>query len=488
MNSLFLDDLQWPSAVRGNANFDDSANSSTTQKVNSTRDADEDDSSLLVSDFSPRESERETTNSDGNSEPSTAEKVSRPRDDDDDDDDDYQATSRPKKRGRKPKESKELHPDMVLAWKLAREDMSNGAPPTTRSSNRRSSRSKPPVVEEKVEPAKRVGRPPKKRVGRPPKRGVGRPPKNSSESVTKSKSSSKKDMKCIVKRRVGRPPKNPKKHYAKPASATAKKHPHQQQLVDETTAFRVETAEPAHSSETCQAVEPVAVVVEPKVEPETEYDGECARTRLYRRMEEKAKGKKYQFSFPQNIGKKVDNRGTLSARDKRHQSRHYRKLLERSNINSDAVKENELKNRNRSVYVSKSNIHGLGLFAAEDIDGGQFVLEYVAVKVRHVVADIREKRYKEIGIGDSYLFSLDRDFVLDATHRGSMGRFINHSCNPNVTARISVYGNEKRIVFYSKKKIMKGQEITYDYCFGAEEEEKKVACLCKLANCRKFLN
>ncbi len=218
-------------------------------------------------------------------------------------------------------------------------------------------------------------------------------------------------------------------------------------------------------------------------------DGECARTRLYSRTEEKEKAKKYQFSFPVNIGKKVDSRGrALSPRDKLQISRQYKKLLDHSNIVSDAVRENELKNRNRSVFVSKSNIHGLVLFAAEDIEGGQFVLEYATEKIRHVVADIREKCYKEKGIGDLYLFTLDQDYVLDAAHRGSMGRFINHSCNPNVTARIDIVHNQKRIVFYSKRKIRKSREITYDYCFGAEEEGKKVACLCKLSNCRKYLN
>ncbi len=54
---------------------------------------------------------------------------------------------------------------------------------------------------------------------------------------------------------------------------------------------------------------------------------------------------------------------------------------------SDAVRENELKNWNRSVFVSNSNIYGLSLFAAEDIEDEQFVLRK---KIRLVVAEIRE--------------------------------------------------------------------------------------------------
>ncbi len=100
----------------------------------------------------------------------------------------------------------------------------------------------------------------------------------------------------------------------------------------------------------------------------------CAHPALPR-MEEKAKVKKYQFSFPANISKKVDIRvSTLSTCDKRQISCDHKKLLDPSYKVSDSMKENELKNRNRPVCVSKSVNYGLGLFAAEDIEGGQFLL------------------------------------------------------------------------------------------------------------------
>ncbi len=118
-----------------------------------------------------------------------------------------------------------------------------------------------------------------------------------------------------------------------------------------------------------------------KTETEEVDDGECPRTPLYRRMEENAKAKKYHLSFPASIGKKVGSRGsTLSVRDKRQISSESKKLSDHSNIVRDAVKENDLKNRNRTVFVSQSNSHGLELLAAEDIDGGQFILDYEAEK------------------------------------------------------------------------------------------------------------
>lgn len=46
-----------------------------------------------------------------------------------------------------------------------------------------------------------------------------------------------------------------------------------------------------------------------------------------------------------------------------------------------------------------------------------------------VIADMREKRYEEEGIGSSYMFRVDHDTIIDATKCGNFARFINHSCN-----------------------------------------------------------
>lgn len=57
------------------------------------------------------------------------------------------------------------------------------------------------------------------------------------------------------------------------------------------------------------------------------------------------------------------------------------------------------------------------------------VIEYVGELIRHEVANIRERRYQRKGIGSSYLFALNDDVVVDATKRGGVARFINHSCD-----------------------------------------------------------
>lgn len=45
-----------------------------------------------------------------------------------------------------------------------------------------------------------------------------------------------------------------------------------------------------------------------------------------------------------------------------------------------------------------------------------------------MVADNREKRYAQQGIGSSYLFRVDHDTIIDATKCGNLARFINHCC------------------------------------------------------------
>lgn len=52
----------------------------------------------------------------------------------------------------------------------------------------------------------------------------------------------------------------------------------------------------------------------------------------------------------------------------------------------------------------------------------------LCVSCDQMVADNREKRYAQQGIGSSYLFRVDHDTIIDATKCGNLARFINHCC------------------------------------------------------------
>jgi len=124
---------------------------------------------------------------------------------------------------------------------------------------------------------------------------------------------------------------------------------------------------------------------------------------------------------------------------------------------SDAIRFNQLKKRKKLVKFDRSAIHGWGLYAEENIALGDMIIEYVGEKVRQAVANIRELRYDKQGMGSSYLFRIDEDSVVDATKKGGIARFINHSCAPNCTAKIIRVDGTKRIVIYALKEIAKSE-------------------------------
>ncbi|KAM8885096.1 histone-lysine N-methyltransferase SETD1B-A-like [Spinachia spinachia] len=106
-----------------------------------------------------------------------------------------------------------------------------------------------------------------------------------------------------------------------------------------------------------------------------------------------------------------------------------RRLLSTFSCDSDLVKFNQLKFRKKRIRFSRSHIHEWGLFAMEPIGADEMVIEYVGQIIRQGIADMREQRYEEEGIGSSYLFRVDQDTIIDATKYGNLARFINHSCN-----------------------------------------------------------
>lgn len=120
---------------------------------------------------------------------------------------------------------------------------------------------------------------------------------------------------------------------------------------------------------------------------------------------------------------------------------------------SDVLRFNQLKKRKKPVKFARSAIHNWGLYAMEDIPMGDMIIEYVGEKVRQQVADLRENRYLRSGIGSSYLFRIDENTVIDATKKGGIARFINHSCMPNCTAKIITVEKSKRIVIYALRDI-----------------------------------
>ncbi|XP_029299946.1 histone-lysine N-methyltransferase SETD1B-A isoform X3 [Cottoperca gobio] len=219
----------------------------------------------------------------------------------------------------------------------------------------------------------------------------------------------------------------------------------------------------------------------------------CARSEGYYKIDKKDKIKYLQSTKLQSEEPPIDTQGMsipaqvhASTRAGSERRSEQRRLLSSFACDSDLLKFNQLKFRKKRIRFCRSHIHDWGLFAMEPIAADEMVIEYVGQNIRQVIADMREKRYEEEGIGSSYMFRVDHDTIIDATKCGNFARFINHSCNPNCYAKVITVESQKKIVIYSRQPINVNDEITYDYKFPIEDE--KIPCLCGAENCRGTLN
>ncbi|VDI50669.1 histone-lysine N-methyltransferase MLL2 [Mytilus galloprovincialis] len=140
-----------------------------------------------------------------------------------------------------------------------------------------------------------------------------------------------------------------------------------------------------------------------------------------------------------------------------------------------------------NVFLGRSRIQGLGLFAARDLEKHTMVIEYIGYLIRNEVANRLEVVYDEQNRG-VYMFRIDSDIVVDATMAGGPARYINHSCDPNCVAEVVPFDKESKIIIITNRRIPKGEELTYDYKFDFEDEQHKIPCCCGAKRCRKWMN
>lgn len=136
------------------------------------------------------------------------------------------------------------------------------------------------------------------------------------------------------------------------------------------------------------------------------------------------------------------------------------------------------------MKVRRSKVHGLGVFATQDIKKGTRIIEYVGDKVSHAEAD---RRYEDKPETDNhtFLFSVDSRLVIDAGTKGNDARYFNHCCDPNCESVIE----DRRVFIEAIQNIKKGVEMTYDYQIGRERSDpanidEVYACRCGSTDCR----
>ncbi len=123
------------------------------------------------------------------------------------------------------------------------------------------------------------------------------------------------------------------------------------------------------------------------------------------------------------------------------------------------------KHISKKVSVKRSRA-GLGLFIEEDVHKGEFIIEYTGEIISTEESDRR---------GGKYLFELSSKRRVDGKSRKNLARYINHSCRPNCDTEVK----GSRIFVMARRKILSGEELSYDY--GKEyvdEHIKPFGCKC----------
>uniref|UniRef100_A0A8C1G8G9 [histone H3]-lysine(4) N-trimethyltransferase n=1 Tax=Cyprinus carpio TaxID=7962 RepID=A0A8C1G8G9_CYPCA len=107
-----------------------------------------------------------------------------------------------------------------------------------------------------------------------------------------------------------------------------------------------------------------------------------------------------------------------------------------------------------------------------------------------VTTDAKEKmRTALTGNNTRRLFSgEDTCYIIDARQEGNLGRFINHSCSPNLFVQnVFVDTHDLRfpwVAFFASKRIKAGAELTWDYNYEVGSVEGKVLlCCCGSLRC-----
>jgi hypothetical protein len=116
----------------------------------------------------------------------------------------------------------------------------------------------------------------------------------------------------------------------------------------------------------------------------------------------------------------------------------------------------------KRTLIGESTVHGIGLFAGEDITKGEYIGEYLGAKLNWKQAE-RGGLYLLLN-GYSYLFDMTNDQTVDAMVLGNKIRFINSIVGKiNCQPRVLMCNTEHRMGLYATKDIPAGEELSFNY-------------------------
>jgi histone-lysine N-methyltransferase SETMAR len=147
------------------------------------------------------------------------------------------------------------------------------------------------------------------------------------------------------------------------------------------------------------------------------------------------------------------------------------------------------------LEVFKSDGKGFCLRTLEAIDCGEFVCEYAGEILTREEAKTRFDKQETRDM--NYIFMLNEHFTsgvhttfIDPCKTGNIGRFISHSCEPNLSVYpVRVHNRVPKVCLFAARDICENEELTYSYgqsFSGITDGDKKI-CKCNSEKCRGFL-
>ena len=130
--------------------------------------------------------------------------------------------------------------------------------------------------------------------------------------------------------------------------------------------------------------------------------------------------------------------------------------------------------------IKDSKIDKKGLYAKKDIAPGTRIIQYIGKLITKKQTENNDKFDND---KDIYLFNLNNRYDLDGDFKWNTARLINHSCDPNC----EVEGKGLEIWVTSTRFIKKGDELSYDYGFGFDQDYKQFPCKCGSKKCCGYI-
>tara|TARA_Y100000590_G_C14989427_1_gene739510 strand:+ start:57 stop:527 length:471 start_codon:yes stop_codon:yes gene_type:complete len=130
--------------------------------------------------------------------------------------------------------------------------------------------------------------------------------------------------------------------------------------------------------------------------------------------------------------------------------------------------------------IKASKIDKKGLYAKKNIAQGTRIIQYIGKLITKKQTENNDKFDND---KDIYLFNLNNRYDLDGDFKWNTARLINHSCDPNC----EVEGKGLEIWVTSTRFIKKGEELSYDYGFGFDQDYKQFPCKCGSKKCCGYI-